>query len=593
MTITFVHTIAAYALLLYLPTGTVAFHQVAPTSIDKVVVSSTSLKRDERAAKAKDVWKTVAFAPTPRRDEIISLDNSNDSVTVLNEGLFEDFKNKIKGTFFINGLSSCQIGRYTRQINPMESHGYVKSLAFDGKGSLHLKASIVETPLAQAENRLKCPIARGVMSSLAGTETALSCLGNALAPTERDTANLVATLWPPSDTLDSEMEPVLIVAGDNGAPYCINPKTMESMGKLSWHTPDLNEHLGGKKMMAHMRYDAKRQRLILCSTSFDLYGTNGKDDSSTGSSTNNKGNTMVEFMEFDKNFQLVSKREFMTRFMVFHDWMITDNYYVIPKNPARVRWADMTKFIMGAKLGVDVFEMDEAAPGELILIPRHDQEEKVKEVKADSFFNIFHVGPCYENNDKGELVVLANVFDKFRFGGEMGTEEFDPIQWSSSDSAPPPQLDKFVVDIATGTMKSRERISVLDESTGADIPLDMPTFHEDGAKTRYSYFAGASRPEGWFPFRSIVKVDLDFEETWNWDAGDDCVVSEPTFIPRPATKAEDDGFVVSIVHNTASLTCDLVIWDSTTFQNGPIGIINLGELMPWCVHGCWTPDYIA
>ena len=37
------------------------------------VVSSESLKRQHRAAKAKHVWNTIAFAPTPERDEIISL----------------------------------------------------------------------------------------------------------------------------------------------------------------------------------------------------------------------------------------------------------------------------------------------------------------------------------------------------------------------------------------------------------------------------------------------------------------------------------------------------------------------------------------
>lgn len=82
------------------------------------------------------------------------------------------------------------------------------------------------------------------------------------------------------------------------------------------------------------------------------------------------------------------------------------------------------------------------------------------------------------------------------------------------------------------------------------------------------------------------------KRTWNWDAGDERIVSEPMFLPRQNSKKEDDGFVISIVHNAKELKSELVVWDSPTFGNGPIGIINLGDLMPWCVHGCWVPDFV-
>jgi all-trans-8'-apo-beta-carotenal 15,15'-oxygenase len=569
-----------FLILFYLlgPLACIAFSTV-PSRLTSVrsIDNDKEFEARERAKKAKDSWHKIAFAPTERRDEVISLLTDSKSVRIFDPDLFEDFT-RIRGTFFINGLSSARIG--PGLVHPMESHGYVKSLAFDGKGSLHLKASVVQTPLAQKERYLKCPVARGIMSSLAGSEYP-QCLNNALAPSERDTANLVATLWPPSSILDSHVDPVLIVAGDNGLPYCIDPKTMNSIGSLEFCVPTLAPKLRGKKILAHMRHDKKRQRLVLCSTTFDLYGNN-KD-----------GNTVIEFMELDTNFELVHHATYKTRFIVVHDWMITENYYVVPKNPARVQWSDMTKFIMGAKLGVDVFEMDHDALGEILLIPRHDSEEPVKEIKADSFFNIFHMGPCHENKGEGTMTVYANVFDHFRFGGEMGLHDFDPIEWSSSEVAPPPRFDKFVIDLKTDTLKQRERLLARDEETGADIPVDMPTFNSDGNANRYVYFAGASRPEGWFPFRSVVKMDVLAKNTYNWDAGDESVVSETTFIPKSDPTSEDDGFLVCIVHNTANERSELVVWDATVFHSGPIGVIDLGELMPWCVHGSFSPNYIA
>ena len=113
-----------------------------------------------------------------------------------------------------------------------------------------------------------------------------------------------------------------------------------------------------------------------------------------------KGNTQIEFVEFDDNFDVVTRREFTTRFIVFHDWALTENYYVVPKNPAYLRWGNILQFTLGLKVGVDVFAMEEETNGEFVLIPRHDEAEDVHEVKSDAFFNCFHFGPVFERKDK-------------------------------------------------------------------------------------------------------------------------------------------------------------------------------------------------
>ena len=390
------------------------------------------------------------------------------------------------------------------------------------------------------------------------------------------------------------MDPILIVGGDNGEPYLLDPDTLETVGKLSDRVPILK----GKKMLAHTRIDPQRQRLILCSSTFDV-----RDRSGPGG-----GHSVLEFFELDVNLRLVSTRRYETRFMVFHDWMLTDQYYVVPKNPAQFKWENLPQFLLGLQAGVEIFEMDYETVGELVLIPRHEPQTKAVECPADSFFNIFHFGPCFDSSNSkndaeaedhkhDQVTVYGAVFDKYKFGGEMGfdcqQQEFDPIRWSSNDENPAPRLDKFVLDTKSGTVLERQRIPLLDEATGDDVPVDMPNFNGDGAACRYSYFIGAERPEGWFPFRSVVKADLVRETTFNWDAGDDCICSEPMYLPRPDAVDEDDGFVVSIVHNASDRSCALVVFDSQRFGQGPIAKIGLGELMPWCVHGCWVPGYTA
>jgi len=548
---------------------------IVEQGIDISQLPSSSTPED-RALKAKQVWTTTALQTVENRNDIISLQNA-DNTRVYNQNLFDQFL-KVQGTYFMNGLSSCQIG--DRLIHPFEAHGYCKSLVFDGEGQLHYTSRIIETPLTANERKQNKILNRGVMSTVASMDSVWGKIQNAMSSQDRDTANLVANLWPiPKENgSNNSIEPVLITCTDNGEPYALDPKTLQTKGRLSEVIPKLVKVFppGDSKCLAHARYDESNERFIMCKYLMDVPGENFM------------GNSTMEFVEFDSNFDVVSSREFSTRFMVFHDWIITQNYYVVPKNPAYLKWNNVANFMFGQSVGTDVFAMEEETNTEFILIPRHDPSEAVREVKTDTFFNCFHFGPAFERDceDENEIIINACNFDSYTFGNEMGfngvSQEFDPVDWGCS-MVPPPRLDQFVIDTKTFEIKTRQRVPV--------IPVDMPNFNGEAKPLKYSYFLGASRPEGWFPFRQIVKLDLETHESIVWDAGDEQVVSEPMFIPRPSAKAEDDGFVVSIVHDSANKAAKLMVWDSLTFEDGPIAECRLGNLFPWCVHGSFYPGY--
>ena len=537
-----------------------------------VEASITSMTPQERAIEAKKTWSTIALHPTENRQVSISL---HDEATVVhNQRLFNEFTS-VKGTYFINGLANCQVG--DRLIHPFEAHGYVKSLAFDGEGQLQFTSRIVETPITKKELQKNKILNRGVMSTVADMDSIWGNFQNAISPMERDTANLTADLWPPPGTKNADnIDPLLIVCTDNGEPYALDPKTLETKGRLRDVLPKLADAFPeGSKCLAHTRYDEARNRFVMCINTMVIPG----DDM--------MGNSQMEFIEFDDNFDVVSTREFTTRFMVFHDWVLTQNYYVVPKNPAYLRWGNIAQFSFGRTLGTDVFAMEEETNGEFILIPRHDPSADVREVPSDKFFNCFHFGPTFEDQTQDELVINGCIFDAYTFGGEMGfngkSQEFDPVAWGTSGTNPAPRLDQFVIDTNTFEMKRKERVPV--------IPVDMPNFSGDAKYCKYSYFLGASRPEGWFPFRQLVKLDLESFESLVYDVGDGQVASEPMFIARVGAKSEDDGFVISIVHNAESKSARMLVWDSLTFGDGPIAECPLGDLIPWCIHGSFYQGY--
>ena len=72
---------------------------------------------------------------------------------------------------------------------------------------------------------------------------------------------------------------------------------------------------------------------------------------------------------------------------------------------------EITHFIRICSLGTDVFAMKEETNLELILIPRHDENESVREVQSNSFFNCFHFEPVFENINQNELIINGRIFD--------------------------------------------------------------------------------------------------------------------------------------------------------------------------------------
>lgn len=542
--------------------------------VQQITSSSSISTPEDRAMKAKQTWSTVALSQPKNKNIQISLEKDT---TIYNQALFDEFC-KIKGTYYINGLSTCQVG--DRLVHPFEAHGHCHALTLYGNSNVQYTSHLVETPLTKKESEQNKVCARGVMSTVSDFDSIWGKVQNAVSSRERDTANLVANLWPLSG--DSNIDPILIVCTDNGEPYALDPKTLKMKGRLVDVIPKLKSVFpNGSKCLAHARYDERKNRLIMCINTMDVPGEGFK------------GNATMEFVELDSNFDVAYRREHTTRFMVFHDWALTQNYYVVPKNPAYIKWPGIAKFMTGSTLGTNVFAMEEETNGEFILIPRHDTKKDVKEVPSDSFFNCFHFGPVFET-DTDTMLINACVFDSYEFGGEMGfdgtTQSFNPIAWGTEEGistgrAPAPKLDQFVIDMKSFEIKRKKRVPV--------IPTDMPNFNGDAKELKYSYFLGCERVEGWFPFRQIVKLNLDTYESSVWDAGDDKVVSEPMFIPRNSgVEEEDDGFVISFIHNADNKTSNLMIWDSKMFDEGPIAECPLGDLFPWCVHGSFYPDYI-
>ena len=60
-------------------------------------------------------------------------------------------------------------------------------------------------------------------------------------------------------------------------------------------------------------------------------------------------------------------------------------------------------------------------------------------------------------------------------------------------------------------------------------------------------------------------------------------------MPRSATAAEGDGWVLSVVYRAAERTSDLAVFEATDLARGPIALAHLSSRVPAGFHGNWRP----
>eukprot|EP00438_Fugacium_kawagutii_P004048 Skav219296 [mRNA] locus=scaffold2157:453498:464173:+ [translate_table: standard] len=102
-----------------------------------------------------------------------------------------------------------------------------------------------------------------------------------------------------------------------------------------------------------------------------------------------------------------------------------------------------------------------------LLIPRWGTDGDVKEIPVDRLWDPESDSAEMETVDQCELPSnhVGVAFDRYRFGGEMGFDDFDPIGCHSHSSLPrPPRLHRFELDLNEGKMLERRQVPLEDLS---------------------------------------------------------------------------------------------------------------------------------
>ena len=64
---------------------------------------------------------------------------------------------------------------------------------------------------------------------------------------------------------------------------------------------------------------------------------------------------------------------------------------------------------------------------------------------------------------------------------------------------------------------------------------------------------------------------------------------EGVFVPRPDASTEDDGWLVTYVHDRAEDASELVVLDAHAFDDEPVARVLIPRRVPYGFHGTWLP----
>jgi carotenoid cleavage dioxygenase len=250
-----------------------------------------------------------------------------------------------------------------------------------------------------------------------------------------------------------------------------------------------------------------------------------------------------------------------------HDMAITERFAVLHDLPvvfsgkaaAKQKWA---------------IRYDRNRPARFGILPR-DGSGAIRWFEAEPCY-IYHVVNAWE---EGSEVVM------------VGCRCDDPV--------PPPDP----ADGAWRYMMANLRLTArlyrwrFDLETGqtCEEPIDdrrteFPTIDADrlGRRTRFAYHQSfADSPT--LLFDGIVKYDTDSGAATAMQYGPGRYGSESPFARARGRTGEDDGYLVSFVHDQREDRSEVVIVDARDVAAGPVARLALPQRVPLGFHACWVP----
>lgn len=257
-----------------------------------------------------------------------------------------------------------------------------------------------------------------------------------------------------------------------------------------------------------------------------------------------------------------------------HDFAITKNYALFPDIQMGIK--PVKSILRG---GSTPIILDPAKVPRVGVIPRYAENESEMRWFDLPGFNPVHVVNAWEEDNGNAIVMLAPNITPV----EHALERMDLIHGV---------MEKVRIDLKTGSV-TRQPIS----SRNLDFAVINPSYL--AKKNRYVY-SGVGEP---LPkISGVVKLDVtsegDFQEctvaSRKYGAG--CYGGEPFFVSKAAAapeninSEEDDGYLLSYVHDENTGESRFLVMDAKSPNLDIVATVKLPQRVPYGFHGLFVKE---
>ena len=242
-----------------------------------------------------------------------------------------------------------------------------------------------------------------------------------------------------------------------------------------------------------------------------------------------------------------------------HDCSITDRYVIVYDQPVLV---DLDLALAGSTFP---FRWYDDYGNRIGLMPRAGSAADITWIDVPVGY-VFHPMNAYDT-PAGNVIVDVCFYDSM-----MDHDRNGPFGDSSA------RLVRWDVDPTARTVSA----TTIDESVN-EFPRHRGSL--TGRPYRYGYCAQPDPDSSRWP---TVKHDLVAGTREVFDHGPGRAAGEPVFVGRPGGTAEDDGWLVTFVHEADR--AEFVVLDAQDLGRGYVARVPLPQRVPFGFHGNWVRD---
>jgi carotenoid cleavage dioxygenase len=251
-----------------------------------------------------------------------------------------------------------------------------------------------------------------------------------------------------------------------------------------------------------------------------------------------------------------------------HDMAATENYSILMDLP-------LINDPVALREGRHKIIFNSDQPARFGVIQRHGAGDSIRWFEADPCY-VYHSVNAWEEGD--EIVLdLCRVTKPAPREGAVG-----PLAKMLSYLRLDAHMYRYRFNLTTGATTE----GYLDDDNTEFPTMDVTRL---GRPTRYAYNMRIST-EPTLLFDGVVKYDTATGATDRHWFGPGRWGSEAPFAPRSAdpNRAEDDGYLVSFVHDETTDRSEVVVLSASDLAAGPLARVLLKQRVPIGFHACWV-----